>query len=969
MQNRLTYRTLNSVDDPGLVLGTRPSHGREQHLQLIADLLHTAAESRRSQTVLIDGPPGIGKSRLLAEAVQAAAKSGFTVVHRRADELQQLVPLAPLLGALGESLLPPPGGEDDKAGDLAGRHLWLLGKLRVRIEERLTRTPMLIALDDLQWADDLTLLALRTLQLQLASYPLVWVLARRSNDSAAGVARLFALLEETGSAVRIELGPLPDEAVADLLRDLLSATPDPELLTLAYGADGNPLALIELIEGLADESAVRIDNGMALLATPPASTPPGSYWDRREHLVPGIWLPRRFRALVHRRLDALSPRTRCLLQTATVLGQSFLLDDLSEMTAESPAALMPALQEALTARLLVCTADTLAFRHELIWRVLLDTVPAPVRGALHRQVAEMQLGRGGSVVDAAVHLLHGARRGDHGTIEILQQAATEVLPSVPQAAAELAMRGLELTEPADPAHLALTTTAVEALTRAGPLSTATTLARDALSQPLPTAPAASLRYWLSTALLLGGDVTDAVAEAKQILAEPGLPTNLHDEAELNLLAGLSVLDGPAAAQRGEAVVGDTEPDNPDILVGALAVLAQARWREGRLEEAQRFARQAVGCAETGSAVAWHIQPRLTLAVILTHLRDFPAAAIAIRMAREEIESRGAGVLRAVPMIFQAYLELTAGNIGDAVATATAGVAVADETGMPRYTPIGWSVLATAALRRGDLVTAVAHAKLLEALSADGTQIWRAQRAWVTAQVADATSHPEAALRAVADSYPSPFACRDLFVEEPAAAAWLIRAARSAGADQWATAVAATAERLAADNPDVPVVRAAAAHARGLCHRDSKMLEQAIREHRDPWARASAAEDLGTMLIDVDRDAAVHHLDQAMASYGRVGAERDAARVRRRLRHVGVRRRHWTYADRPTSGWASLTETERAVANLVAQGFTNRQVAGQMFLSPHTVGFHLRQVFRKLGIHSRVDLVRRNLETPGPEQPT
>ncbi len=84
------------------------------------------------------------------------------------------------------------------------------------------------------------------------------------------------------------------------------------------------------------------------------------------------------------------------------------------------------------------------------------------------------------------------------------------------------------------------------------------------------------------------------------------------------------------------------------------------------------------------------------------------------------------------------------------------------------------------------------------------------------------------------------------------------------------------------------------------------------------------------------------------------AVRDAARVRRRL---GVRRRHFTYADRPGSGWASLTDTERAVSDLVAQGLTNQKIANRMFLSVHTVAFHLRQVFRKLDIGSRVDLAR------------
>jgi DNA-binding CsgD family transcriptional regulator len=80
-------------------------------------------------------------------------------------------------------------------------------------------------------------------------------------------------------------------------------------------------------------------------------------------------------------------------------------------------------------------------------------------------------------------------------------------------------------------------------------------------------------------------------------------------------------------------------------------------------------------------------------------------------------------------------------------------------------------------------------------------------------------------------------------------------------------------------------------------------------------------------------------------------------VRRRLRRLGVRRLRWAVQTRPSTGWPSLTGTECTVSELVAQGSTNQQVAEQMFISVHTVAFHLRQVFRKLGISSRVELAR------------
>jgi DNA-binding CsgD family transcriptional regulator len=109
------------------------------------------------------------------------------------------------------------------------------------------------------------------------------------------------------------------------------------------------------------------------------------------------------------------------------------------------------------------------------------------------------------------------------------------------------------------------------------------------------------------------------------------------------------------------------------------------------------------------------------------------------------------------------------------------------------------------------------------------------------------------------------------------------------------------------------------------------------------------------------EAARDALEQALGMYERTGAERDAARVRSRLRDLGVRHRHWTHAERPDTGWPSLTDTERHVACIVAEGLTNAQVADRLFVSPHTVDFHLRKIFRKLCIRSRIELARLVLE--------
>jgi DNA-binding CsgD family transcriptional regulator len=138
--------------------------------------------------------------------------------------------------------------------------------------------------------------------------------------------------------------------------------------------------------------------------------------------------------------------------------------------------------------------------------------------------------------------------------------------------------------------------------------------------------------------------------------------------------------------------------------------------------------------------------------------------------------------------------------------------------------------------------------------------------------------------------------------------------------------------------------------------------EVVRDRLDLWTRASFAEAQAQDCADRDlRERTVTHYREALACYDEIGSLRDSARVRLLLRDLGVRVRHWTYERRPQSGWSSLTSTERRITELVALGLTNRQVAAEMFISAHTVAFHLRQVFRKLDIRSRVELARLAVE--------
>jgi DNA-binding CsgD family transcriptional regulator len=159
---------------------------------------------------------------------------------------------------------------------------------------------------------------------------------------------------------------------------------------------------------------------------------------------------------------------------------------------------------------------------------------------------------------------------------------------------------------------------------------------------------------------------------------------------------------------------------------------------------------------------------------------------------------------------------------------------------------------------------------------------------------------------------------------------------------------------------VATVRGAAAHVRGLVASDADVLAEAVvgfEEGPRPIALASALEDAGVALAQRgDHDEAVAQLGRALELYAAAHAAWDETRVRGRLRELGVRRR-LVSPKRPDAGWEALTDSELAVVRLVAEGMTNREVASQLYVSPHTVSTHLRHAFSKLGINSRVDLTR------------
>jgi DNA-binding CsgD family transcriptional regulator len=474
-------------------------------------------------------------------------------------------------------------------------------------------------------------------------------------------------------------------------------------------------------------------------------------------------------------------------------------------------------------------------------------------------------------------------------------------------------------------------------------------------------PVATMRVSAASFLLMAGRPADAAAEAEAVLLVPGLPEHLYANAELARLQALMAQD-EVAGVRGctEAILAGTDPSGDAALSGALTALGFIAWGEGRCADAVGLLRAAVQRAELEPErrLGEPATPRLALAGILTALGEFEGADELIAAAEAEMGGRDAAVVGPATLVRRASLELAAGRIETAVAAASAAEATAELRGTRLFLPQALSVLAVAALQRGDREAAIDNVdRLRHELPCNRGGLGPSALALLEARLAvwsDDLSAAMALVRPICDALPaSPRA----LVEEPAAAPFLVRVALAGADDRRAEGVAVCARQLAAANESTRSISAAARHAAALVDRDAHALELASREHVQPWGRASALEDAGAVLAaDGLQSAAIAQLGQALSGFEEVGAFGDAARVQDRLRGARSSRRG-RGSSRPRWGWDGLTETERRVSGLVAGGLTNAQAAEHLFLSRHTVDSHLRQIYRKLGIRSRVDLTR------------
>jgi len=914
-------------------MGSGVLRGREAELAAISALIEATMQGH-SSLLVVEGRAGFGKSRLLRAAADHAAAAGLKVGTGRADVDSRAVPMMTMMSALFSGSRPVL--DRNRLRDLPSspeQRFWLLQELAALLEEAALKAPLLVALDDLQWADPGTLAAVRMLPAQLADLPVAWLVACRMEEGSAETVEAVRELEAIG-ARKLILGPLDDAAVRQVVTDMLAAAPDQPLLRLAGGTAGNPFLLSELLVGLTSEDRVRIADGTARLL--------------------GTQLPVRLRESMRSRLDRLSPAARNLAEVAAVLGRRFTHDQAAALMDVMTAALLGPVQELLRAGLLAEDDDRLAFGHDLVREAVLSTLPSSSRRALQRRAVDVFLAEGAPPVEVARQLADSAEPGDRQAIMLLSRAAAALQPSDAPAAADLAVTALKLADAGCPDRGSLAAQAAILLVASGRSAEGEALAWDALRE-LPS-PAQRGQLCLTIAEMPSVPVDVRARACRSALDLAGVPDALR--ARLHARLAYSVLhEGKVEqarimlAELDKDVV--TDPATRFIMQVTYQTLAHSEGRYADVIEGYRTAAEGPHPMK-GVFDYYPVVEALALRDDFDEALRICAARVAEAQRNDQVWTAGTFERQ------RGRLWAATGNLADAAAALdriSAGVT-------PRE--VANSADAAALLELGRLAMHMASAEL-SAVCADAARHAlsilpakpRQYAVLLLAMQQMAAGDDAAAHSLITTKREDGQPVLPTLYLDPADAVLLVRVALACGDIKLADEAITVAEHRRDRNPGIASLSAVAAHAHGLRDGDVAAIAQAVREFAQGPRRlalASATEDLGRFLVASGQTAdGAGRLRDALALYSEMGATWDATRARARLRRLGIRRN--LQGTRPAGNWAGLTDSELSVVRLVAAGHTNREVAERLFLSPYTVNSHLRHVFTKLGIRSRVDLVR------------
>jgi ATP/maltotriose-dependent transcriptional regulator MalT len=936
------------------------------------------------------GEPGIGKTRLLAELISRADACGHLVLSGAASELERDLPFWVFVDAIDEYLQSLEPRRRDALGDETRSALALVfpsqapfaasGESDIQHEryrshraarellERLTATsPLVLVLDDIHWADSASVELLGSLLRNPPDASVLIVMAIRPRQAPERLAATLERARRAGTLTRLDIGTLTALEARQLLDGSID---DPTAAALYEDSGGNPFYLEQLARSVERRSALGTvvgDNPLAGLDVPPLVA-----------------------SALAEEIARLPDDARLMLQGAAVAGDPFDPELATAAAAAAPASALDAVDELLRLDLIRQTdvPRRFRFRHPLVRRAVYESAPAGWRLGAHERSADTLAARGVGAAGRAHHVERAGRQGDPVAVATLREAGEAAAHRAPASAAAWFAGALRLLAEDAPAE-----ERVELLlARAGALATCGhfTEGHSAILESIELVPddAVGLRVRLTTACAGIEHLLGRHADAHRRLARTLEDLEDGDSPEAAALMIELALDGVYRMEYeqigiwAERALGIARSlgDQP-LTASAVAILAWGAGLSGATSEAERHRNEAAALVDALSdrELALRLDAAVNLAGAELYLDRFGEAGghaqRVIRVARatgqpafvpfafmllawvrmlhgelaeggemldaavEEARLLGNGQSLAGLLLNRSLTALAAGDLELAVSAAEESVelTLGMEKGLvPASTGLA---LAAALLETGDPGLADAVELLLERAGGAGLPLmpgasFRAKWLELLARCWLALDRPDEAERAAASA--------------AAAATGALRMA-TAMADR-AAAVVALADGNAASAAAEALASAAAADEIGL-----------------PVEAALARTLAGRALAHAGRaEQAITELERAAAAFHACGARRYRDAADHELRRLGC---HVHRRTRPGEaggvGVDALTERERQVAELVVDRRTNVEIAESLFLSPKTVETHMRNIFRKLDVGSRVEVARAVEAATGP----
>jgi DNA-binding CsgD family transcriptional regulator len=934
--------------------------GRSQELATLRAGME-ALRLDEGTVVWVEGEPGIGKSSLVAEALAEVDEPKWDIGWGIADQLTERMPLS----VMQDCLQVRPGSPDPRrahaAGLLRSQRLGLFADGEAPVngvevlvslaEELCAAAPTVLVLDDLQWADDASLLVWHQLASSIDQLRLLLIATCRPAPRRAEVQQVRAAVVRRGAAV-VTLGPLPETDVAALVTAIAGAPPGDALRLLTAQAAGNPLYVRELVDALVREQALQVRSVA-------------------EISLAQNQLPVSLTAALGDRLSSVSAETAQMLRTAALLGGRFAVSDLAVVLRRPVSDLADGLQEAVAAGILVGSGPELAFRHLLIQQALYESMPAALRTALHAETARELAAAGADALSVAQQLSAARQLGEGWARTWLIQAAPVLTARAPQLAADLLRRELDETPSGDEARDGLTASLVWALLAAGSYEEAARRASRAL--PVMTDPVRKAETFrvLARAQVSARHNDDAITTTRRALASAELPGEWRARMLVVLAmlerAATGDLDAADATARQALTVAEEVGDTFATAHGLAALWFTHGIRRDHAAALDYIDRALSVLGDDPGHPDLRSYALEVRIFTLQNLDRWPEAELALQQTRAFAQRSGSS--DRATWATAAVLRYWLGQWDDALAELSS-----DDTDAPglKYAFLreDWPALlvhgvaALIAGRRDQRTTAGQHLRQGLALPIQ-IRTDRENQDFLLAAHAlalEQSGETRQAMLRLAEILPRHDGEMTLIHQ------WLpdlVRLSIAAGDRHMARAAAQACQAEA--EAETPAARAYAAslRCRGLLRSDPGPLRDAVAHYRSlgpPVQLPAALEDLAAVLAQRGgEDEARAALNEAVSLYEDLDARWDIRRADSRVRPFGIRRGvRGRRGPRATSGWEALTPTEVRIAAMVAGGASTPDIARGMFLARRTVQTHISHILAKLGAKGRVDIVREAL---------